>query len=286
MSAPPGVDVTQALKPFGSSRMLPAAAYTSPDVFTWERRELFAATWTCVGRPPSLFDGTTTQRGVVVGGVPVLLTRDGSYVRAFADTCRHRGHELLGNGGCSVRRSVTCPYHGWTYALDGSLHNAPRFTGADGFDGAGFALASLPVEQWHGWLFVNASGASAVSFAEHLGELDSLVAPYEPASLVVGARHDYEIAANWKVVTENYHECYHCPLIHPELCQVSPPTSGDNYDLAGAWIGGSMDLREHAVTMSLSGKSEGAPIVGAPPREVRCLGLLPNLLISLHPDYV
>ncbi|MGH8971113.1 MAG: RHO alpha subunit C-terminal catalytic domain-containing protein, partial [Actinomycetes bacterium] len=113
-----------------------------------------------------------------------------------------------------------------------------------------------------------------------------LVAPYRPERLVRLAAHDYVVAANWKVVTENYHECYHCPLIHPELCQVSPPTSGANYDLPGAWVGGSMDLRDAAETMSLDGRSLGRPIEDVDPRVVRYLGLFPNLLLSLHPDYV
>jgi glycine betaine catabolism A len=140
-------------------------------------------------------------------------------------------------------------------------------------------------QEWHGWLFVNETG-DAPPLAEHLGALDDLVAPYSPARLVRGAMHDYELAANWKVITENYHECYHCPLIHPELCQVSPPDSGDNYDLPGAWVGGSMDLRDGADTMSFDGHSDGLPIPGVDPRRVRYLGLLPNLLLSLHPDYV
>ena len=89
-----------------------------------------------------------------------------------------------------------------------------------------------------------------------MGEFERLVSPYRGAELVLADRHSYEVAANWKVVAENYHECYHCPLIHPELCQVSPPASGRNYDLPGAWVGGAMDLDEGAVTMSLSGASE------------------------------
>ena len=72
------------------------------------------------------------------------------------------------------------------------------------------------------------------SFEEHLGAFATVLAPYAPGTLVVADRHTYEVAANWKVIAENYHECYHCPLIHPELCQVSPPTSGDNYDLRAA----------------------------------------------------
>jgi Rieske 2Fe-2S family protein len=144
----------------------------------------------------------------------------------------------------------------------------------------------LPVQVWHGWVFVNASGDAATSFEDHVGGLAGLVAPYAPETLVRRARHDYVVKANWKVVTENYHECYHCPLIHPELCQVSPPSSGENFDLPGAWVGGSMDLRDKAVTMSLDGTSSGRPIDGADQRQVLYLGLLPNLLLSLHPDYV
>jgi Rieske 2Fe-2S family protein len=103
------------------------------------------------------------------------------------------------------------------------------------------------------------------------------------------ASHQYQPLANWKVLCENYHECYHCPRIHPELCRVSPPTSGHNYDLPGAWVGGSMELREHAATMSLDGRSAGVPIEGLDGvrlRTVRYLHLLPNLLLSLHPDYL
>jgi len=90
-------------------------------------------------------------------------------------------------------------------------------------------------------------------------------------------------------VQENYHECYHCPLIHPELCRVSPPASGVNYDLPGAWVGGRMDLADGADSMSLTGRGSGAPLPGLDEdgrRSVLYLGLFPNLLLSLHPDYV
>jgi len=138
---------------------------------------------------------------------------------------------------------------------------------------------------WHGSVFVNATGTAA-PFDVHLGDLDVLVGPYAPERLVRVARHTYEIAANWKIICENYHECYHCPLIHPELCQVSPPTSGVNYDLPGAWVGGAMDLADGAVTMSLTGMSDGLLLDGVDPRTVLYLGLFPNLLVSAHPDYV
>ena len=267
--------------------MLPAEAYTSPAVLAWERRHFFAASWVCVGRVADLLPEGRTQVACTAGDVAVLLSRDASgAVRAFANTCRHRGHELLAEGETSGKRAVVCPYHAWSYDLEGCLLAAPGFRDVAAFDPGQHGLVSLPVEVWHGWVFVNGLGSPATPFAEHLGGLAGLVAPYAPERLVLRATHDYVVAANWKVITENYHECYHCPLIHPELCQVSPPTSGSNYDLPGGWVGGSMDLRDDAVTMSLDGRSAGRPIDGAHPRRVLYLGLLPNLLLSMHPDYV
>jgi Rieske 2Fe-2S family protein len=271
-----------ALRPFGDSRMLPADVYTTPEVLDWEQRHLFAGSWTPLGRTAALAsDGS--QRAVTVGGIGVLLTFDAG-VRAFANVCRHRGHELLGDGEAIDRPAIVCPYHGWSYALDGRLRNAPRM--GDAFDGSRHGLVGLPAIDWHGWVFVNASGG-ARPFVSHIGALESHVAPYRPERLVVKARHVYEVAANWKIIAENYHECYHCPLIHPELCAVTPPNSGDNWREPGAWVGGSMDLREHAVTMSLDGRSDGVALGGdVDPRIVHYVGLFPSLLISLHPDYV
>ncbi len=274
--------------------MLPAVAYTSPDVLAWERRHLFAGSWTCLGRLDELLpegDRPATQRAVAVGDVSGLLTRDPSgTVRLFANTCRHRGHELLADGDTESHRAIVCPYHAWSYDLAGSVVAAPGFRGQDGFDASSFGLTGLPVEVWHGWVFGHGlhplGHPDVVPFAEHVGELEPIVAPYAPESLGLAARHTYEIAANWKIVAENYHECYHCPQIHPELCQVTPPASGDNYDLPGDWVGGSMVLRDGMATMSLTGESAGHPIPGAPPTAVEYLHLLPDLLVSAHPDYV
>jgi Rieske 2Fe-2S family protein len=273
------------LRPFGESTMLPAEAYVSADVLAWERRNFFAASWTCLGRVETVFANGRTQVATMAGDVSVLVVREAREVSAMANTCRHRGHELLPEGGSSAKRAVVCPYHAWSYDLSGALIAAPGFGEVVSFDPADHGLVRLPVTVWHGWLFVNALGG-APPFDEHAGALAGLVAPYAPERLVLRASHEYVVAANWKVVTENYHECYHCPLIHPELCQVSPPTSGTNFDLPGVWVGGTMDLRDGAETMSLDGRSLGSRIEGVDPRLVLYLGLLPNLLISLHPDYV
>ena len=146
------------------------------------------------------------------------------------------------------------------------------------------------MQVWEGWVFGHAlhplGHEEVPSFEEHLGDLERHVSPYAVRGLVLADRHTYEVAANWKVIAENYHECYHCPLIHPELCQVTPPDSGDNYDLPGAWVGGAMFLREGMATMSMTGELAATPLPGVDPTRVEYLHLLPNLLVSAHPDYV
>jgi glycine betaine catabolism A len=207
-------------------------------------------------------------------------------LRAFYNVCRHRGHELLPVGGETCGKFVRCPYHAWAYGLDGKLRGAPGFGKADGFDRTGHHLRPMRVAEWHGWLFANASG-DAPPFEEHTGNLEDLIQNYGCADLVVVARHDYEIVANWKILAENYHECYHCSSIHPELCEVSPPNSGgDNLEPEGAWIGGPMDLYEGVETMSFDGKSH-APMLPnlaeGQDRTVHYFQLFPNLLISPTP---
>lgn len=287
-SAPvPAAALDATLAEFGSSRMLPREAYVDPAVFAWEQRHIFSS-WTCVGYAQDLPE-VGSQGAVSVGTGGVLLTRDeDGQVRAFANTCRHRGHELLACGAAAKRRSVVCPYHSWSYKLDGSLRNAPGFRDVAGFEPSEFGLAPLRVVDWHGWLFVDPSG-TAGDFAAHVAGSDEVVHRYRPEDLRIVARHSYELACNWKVIAENYQECYHCSTIHPELSRISPPTSGDNLDLPGQWMGGSMDLIPEADTMSLDGRSGGVAIAGLSETELRTVMYLvgyPNLLVSLHPDYV
>ncbi len=288
------IDVSDLAPPDGRelTQMLPAEAYTSDEVLAWERRHLYAGSWTTLGRLDDLFptDGDLTQRAVMVGDVACLLVRAGDELKMFANTCRHRGHELLPEGGTSTRRAVSCPYHAWTYDLRGSLKGAPGFREVTSFEKGEHGLVELPLVSWHGFVLghaVHPLGAPEVpAFERHVGALAGLLAPYDLGSLRVADRHSYEVAANWKVIAENYHECYHCPQIHPELCQVTPPDSGDNYDLPGAWIGGGMVLRDGMASMSLDGSLAARPLPGVNPTAVEYLHLLPNLLVSAHPDYV
>jgi len=283
----PADGLAAALAPFGQSRMLPREAYVDPAVFEWEQHNIFSG-WTCVGHASDLAT-VGIQKAVGTGPNAILLTRDDDHiVRAFANTCRHRGHELLACNATTKGRAIVCPYHSWSYRLDGRLRNAPGFRDAEGFEPDEFGLAELRLVNWHGWLFVDPSGQD-VEFETHVAGWDEVVKPYRPEDLTVVARHSYELATNWKVIAENYQECYHCSTIHPELSRISPPTSGENLDLPGSWMGGWMSIVEGAETMSLTGKSGGVAIQGLSEHELRSVMYLvfyPNLLVSLHPDYV
>jgi Rieske 2Fe-2S family protein len=285
----PAQDLEACLRPPG--RTLPAEAYTSSDVFAWETERFFQGSWFCLGRSSELAR-TGDRRAVRIGSEGVLLVRgsDGA-LRGFFNTCRHRGHELLPCGGPVVNaRSIRCPYHSWTYALDGSFKTAPNFVDGPDWQRRDPANGLLParIEEWGGWAFVDCSG-QAPPLAEHLGNVVGTVGPYEPERLEVAVTHEYVIEANWKLIAENYHECYHCSTIHPELCRVTPTDSGVAFEPTGLVMGGSMDLMEHAETMSLTGESRGVPFRGLDARgrrQVLYLQLFPNVLLSPHPDYV
>ncbi len=283
----PADALAASLKPFGQSVMLPPEAYTSEAVFAWEQAHFFAG-WQCVGRSADI-PVRGSQRAERVGASTVLLARakDGT-LRAFANVCRHRAHELLPAGGTATGRAITCPYHAWSYSTEGDLIAAPSYQDNPSFDRADHALRSIRVQEWHGYVFVDPSG-EAPEFADWIGGLDGQLSDHRPENLVVKVSHEYVVEANWKVISENYQECYHCPMIHPELSSVSPPDSGENWDLPGAWVGGWQDIRTGLTTMSLDGHSDGLTIpgvTGAGRHTVNYLGVFPNLLISLHPDYV
>jgi glycine betaine catabolism A len=276
------------LRPFGESRMLPREAYVDAGVFGWEREHFFRRRWVCVGLGSDVA-GVGDRVAVRLGAESVVLVRGvDQVVRGFVNACRHRGHELLPCGGSGGGRAITCPYHGWSYGLGGGLIAAPNMRSVAGFDPGGFGLVELATAEWHGYVFVNASG-DAGALGDQLGSVGRVVAGYGMGGLVTRARHEYVIEANWKIIAENYNECYHCPQIHPELCAVSPPDSGQDFEGVGAWVGGWQEFVGDGQTMSLDGLSRGVPIEGLTPREsttVCYLAIFPNLLVSLHPDYV
>ena len=284
--------VERVLQPYDRARTLPADAYASPEVFAWEQRHLFEGSWMCIGRTADLDLGAPgSQAAVAVGDHSFLLVRGDDRRAArvpqrlpssWATSCspsasdgRSEGSAVRTTRGSTGSRGTCVRRRGstWTRSTRASSPSSTRGS-RNGTAGSS----------------VNASG-DAPELATHLGNLDIVVDGYRPEDLVLGASHAYELAANWKIAIENYCECYHCSEIHPELCKVTPPDSDVSYPerSTGVWIGGPMELLDHAVTMSLTGASDGTMIPGLPEDKRRVVGysvVYPNLLISPHPDYV
>ncbi len=206
---------------------LPAAWYSAEDVFTLERERVFATTWQYAG-PAAWVETAGSFFAAQIGHVPVAVVRgkDGT-LRGFVNVCRHRGHLVVEGTGC--RETLQCPYHAWTYDLDGSLRRAPRSEREPGFDPAGFSLLPVSVDTWGPFTFVNPDPAAA-PLADTLGGLPDLVAQsgLDLGSLCFHSHHEWPIAANWKVVMENFLECYHCPTAHPGFSKVID-VSPDSY---------------------------------------------------------
>ena len=282
-------DVARVVAPFGKNLTLPAAAYVSDDVFDWEMENIFRSTWVCVGRGEEMV-APGQIRAVEVSGEGVLLARDredGS-LTAFSNVCRHRGHELAPVGEAIDARLIRCPYHAWSYRFNGDLRAAPTFAQTPGFEMSDYPLIGIAVTEYLGWVWVDLSG-QAPPIEGFYGNLAENAAPYETGRLRTAAVHSYVVDANWKIIVENYNECYHCSSIHPELCEVTPPDSGRDHEPTGMWCGGTMVLKDHAVTMSLDGHSDGinfSALDAEAAREVWYLTVAPNLLLSMHPDYV
>lgn len=193
---------------------IPWAWYEDPAVARRERERIFMRSWQYAGRRAEL-TAPGSYVATHVGGLPVVLTRDrDDTLRAFGNVCRHRGAVVA--SGAGERGTLQCPYHAWTYGLDGRLRAAPR-TEAD----PALGLVPMAVGTWGPFVFVNPD-ADAPPLAAALGDLPEVVAAH---GLDVGAlrfhhRVEYEIRANWKIALENYLECYHCKLNHPGLVQV------------------------------------------------------------------
>ncbi|HEU4627401.1 MAG TPA: aromatic ring-hydroxylating dioxygenase subunit alpha [Steroidobacteraceae bacterium] len=279
--------LARTLQPFAEARTLPGAVYTSEEVFRLEQSGIFARQWLCVGRESDIPSaGDYFLRDIGGNSVIFIRGRDGG-VRAFYNVCRHRGSKLLdapcGNG----LSRVVCPYHAWSYNIDGTLQNAPQM-GAD-FRKEEFPLVSVRVEPFHGFLFANLD-AEAEPLAVHFRELPDL-SRFRMADLVCGKRIEYDVAANWKLICENYSECYHCAGAHPQLHRISEalPRSARKSETGDCFNGGPMMLREGVATMSMSGKSDLPTIPGLTHEDCRLVHyyvVYPNLLLSPHPDYV
>jgi phenylpropionate dioxygenase-like ring-hydroxylating dioxygenase large terminal subunit len=199
-----------------SASTLPARWYTDPGILALERRRIFTRCWQPAGHAASVVTPGSLL-ACDLAGEPVLLTRapDGE-LRAMSNVCRHRGSELCtGHGQANV---IRCPYHGWTYTLDGGLHGAPEFEGVRDWDRAAVRLPQFRAETWGPYVFAcqdPAAPALAEVFGRIPAETAALGCPLE--GLRFSARRDYVIECNWKIYVDNYLEGYHLPAAHPSL---------------------------------------------------------------------
>ncbi len=282
----------------GLQAALPREHYVDPDTWRTERERVLLREWTCLGRLDELglsAPGSGTlrpgRRAVVDlhGESVVVTTGPDARLHAFANVCRHRGSQLVPvdpagelPAPCDAK-ALRCPYHSWTYDLAGDLLHAPHTDGV-GIDPKAFSLHALAADSWGGWLWLNGD-RDAAPLQDALGAVPERVRRYPLATLVVGLRFQYEVRANWKVVAENYNECYHCGPVHPELSRLVPSFAGGGAELA--WEDG-IPHRDGAWTFTLSGTTDRAPFPDLDETErVRHKGELvyPNLLLSLSAEH-
>ena len=269
-------------------KTLPARHYTDPALFRRELERIHFDMWLYAGRGdriPTPGDYFLLE----VGDANVVVVRDeAGQVRAFHNVCRHRGTRLCAATEGRLPGRIRCPYHAWTYRLDGSLAQAPHMEKVAGFSLGDHPLGAVAVATWAGHLFVNLADRPA-PFAQHLAGLDGRFANWAMEDMRVVERRHYQLQANWKLVIQNYHECLHCPTAHPQLQKLSHYLSGDNEPPQPTYLGARMDLREGVATLSTDEARRRPPLPdldGEQRRSVYYYAILPNLLLNLHPDYV
>jgi Rieske 2Fe-2S family protein len=269
------------------AKTLEASWYVSEDVFARERQRIFASSWICIGRS-SEFAVPGAFLTAEVAGESLIITRDthGS-LHAFYNVCRHRGTRLCTQERGAFKGSIQCPYHAWTYGLDGTLTVARNMDDTPGFDRSEYPLHEARVAEFEGFVFVALEPAQP--FAKVFASLISRFDAWSIPELRSAARIEYDLAANWKLVFQNYSECYHCPVIHPQLEKLSPSDSGRNDLSEGPFLGGYSELRESRETLTASGHTKRAPlprVERANRSRVYYYTIFPSMLLSLHPDYV
>lgn len=271
------------------ARTMPREYYTSAAILAEERERLLPRLWHCAGRASRLAQpGDYLVREVAGESIIVVRGRDGE-LRAFFNVCRHRGTRLCSAVSGTLSETIQCPYHAWTYALDGRLLGAPHMQDVAGFDKRDFPLHRAAVVEWEGFVFINID-EHPQPFAEWFAPMLHRLSRYGLGALKVGHSVSYDVHANWKLVFQNYSECLHCPMIHPELSTVLPYQSGANDLIEGPFLGGYMEIMAPNESATLTGRACGRLVNPALPdadrKRAYYYTLMPNMLLSIHPDYV
>lgn len=254
---------------------LPSTLYIDPTVLAHEKRSIFNATWQLAGRLEQVAT-SGSYFTTSIAGEGIIVVRDASEnLRAFHNVCRHRaGQVAIGEGNCRV---FQCSYHGWTYALDGSLIGTPDWEGVENFDRASMGLKPIEIGVWEQFIFVRIDGASSnVSLESFLSDVQSRLSTADVKSMSHRVRRDYTIECNWKVYVDNYLEGYHIPIVHPSLMR-------------------ELDYTRYRTITSRYSSLQDAPIKSGddPGRrynrsetqsEALYFWIFPNLMLNVYPD--
>jgi Rieske 2Fe-2S family protein len=276
------------------AKTLPQRYFVSPEIFAREQEKIFSAQWVLVGHQSQLAEPGHYFLAEAARESLIAAKDQRSAIRAFYNVCRHRGSRLIENksGQCAA---IQCPYHAWTYALDGRLVGAPHMDETPGFNKADYSLGHAQVGIWEGFIFVNLADASThrsnqgyISLEKWFVPLAGKFSRWNLSALRSAKRIEYEVRANWKLIFQNYSECYHCAGVHPELSKISPHDSAENDLTEGPFLGGFMRINKNR-SLTMSGSSCGLPVGDFGDKDFRLVfyySIFPNMLLSLHPDYV
>ncbi len=283
------IDERTAAATYTPQPTLPGRDYYDPRVWNAEHESIFCGTWFCLGREEEVANpGDFLVREAGDESVVLARSKEGA-LRAFYNSCAHRGTRLCDERGNLKSGVIKCPYHAWTYDLDGNLVGTPNVHEEEGFDRSKYPLHQMRVQAWEGFVFVNMS-----QDPEDL--LDMLADdPWDPfqferyhiEDLRSGTQLVYEVEANWKILLENYNECLHCPSVHPELIQLIPIYKKGIVEQKEGWAGNSM--AEGAVTLTSSGTSNRPTFPDLDELDEHTYygtHVFPNLLLNMHSDCV
>lgn len=292
MSVSPGIDRHEdARAAWDPPATLPGRDYCAEAVFELERTQLFHGGWFCVGRSPEL-DQPGSYTTVDVAGESVILLRDEEReLHAFLNVCRHRGARLCDGAG-RIRKALRCPYHAWSYGLDGRLRATPNVGAGERIDRQRLGLIPVRAEVWEGFIWVTLRD-DIPSLDVHLATWASddpfQWSRYHVSGLVEGARREYDVAANWKIIVENYNECLHCPTVHPELVQLVPLYRRGEVEHAPGLGDSGNRMADTLTSFTQSGHSHLPPLPGLTSQDLGTfygVTLLPNLIVNYHSDTV
>ena len=268
------------------AKTLPQRYFVSPEIAAKEREKIFAKQWVLVGHESQIAKPGDYFVQEVAGESLIVVRDKGGGLRSFYNVCRHRGTRLCEESRGHVS-AIQCPYHAWTYALDGRLIGAPHMDDVPGFEKADYSLHPVNLASWEGFIFVNLAHSPS-PLEKVFAPLSGKFSHWNLPQLRSARQIQYDVHANWKLIFENYSECYHCPGVHPMLSKVSPYDSAENDLVEGPFLGGFMSITKGA-SLTMSGNACALPVGDIKSEDhhrVFYYSIFPNMLLSMHPDYV